>query len=92
MTKKKKIILGVGVAGLGTMGFFLWKHMKEKEMEDEVGSLPPLQGGHRIPSHMLSMAPIRIDQLDPRLRAISKTVVGRDKFPFAPPPPPPPKS
>lgn len=88
MTKKKKIILGVGVVGLGTMGFFLWKHMKEKKMEEEVGPLT-LPGGHiALPSHMLRMAPMRIDELDPSLRLRPRDVLGLDQLPFAPPPPP----
>ena len=35
MTKQKKIILGVGLTGLGTMGFFYWKLRREEAEENE---------------------------------------------------------
>ena len=35
MTKKKKIILAVGLTGLGTMGFFYWKLRREEAEENE---------------------------------------------------------
>ena len=35
MTKQKKIILGVGLTGLGTLGFFYWKLRREEAEETE---------------------------------------------------------
>ena len=87
MTKKKKIILGVGVVGLSTMGFFLWKHIQKKDEEAEVGPLT-FQAGHRVPDHILKMTPIRIDEL---AHSIDARMLGRNPY-LLPPPPPPPKS
>ena len=50
MTKKKKIILGVGLAGLGTLGFFYWK-LRREEAEDQGPQFVQTQ----IPAHRLTM-------------------------------------
>ena len=41
MTKKKKIILGVGLTGLGTLGFFYWK-LRREEAEESEGAIAGL--------------------------------------------------
>jgi len=81
MTKQKKIILGVGLTGLGTLGFFYWKLRREEAEESEGAIAGLIQKRLRGPITMQ------------RRRSMAKAPPGlihREKVVGLPPPPPPP--
>ena len=87
MTKKKKIILAVGLTGLGTMGFFYWK-LRREEAEENEGAIAGL-----IRKRLVGPATIR------RSAEMAKAPPGLIHRPWdkvvsllPPPPPPPPPS
>ena len=67
MTKKKKIILGVGVAGMGTLGYFLWKHIQERDAPTEANGFVESGPPTNIPAFLPDPRKVHISELQNRI-------------------------
>lgn len=67
MTKKKKIILGVGVAGLSTLGYFLWKHIQERDAPTEANGFVEGTPSANIPAFLPDPRKVHISQINKRI-------------------------
>tara|TARA_B100001778_G_C18563113_1_gene618728 strand:+ start:638 stop:886 length:249 start_codon:yes stop_codon:yes gene_type:complete len=67
MTKKKKIILGVGVAGMGTLGYFLWKHIQERDAPTEANGFVESGPPTNIPAFLPDPRKVHVSDLNTRI-------------------------